>query len=100
MGLIPEHEMIAQMWPEGVQPTTATPSIHPSGGEFDRPIEVTLSCPTHGASIAYTTEEGESPYWKLYTAPFELNSSLLRARAVRYGYQESAEARAEYRFED
>ena len=92
MGLIPEHEMIAEMWPGGVQPTTAMPSIHPSGGEFDRPIQVTLSCPTNGVSIAYTTEEGKSPYWKLYTGPFELNNSLLRARAVRYGYQASAEA--------
>ena len=101
MGVIPEHEMIAQMWPGGDQPTTAMPSIHPSGGEFDRPIEVTLSCPTNGASIAYTTEEGETAHWKLYTDPIELTTStVIRARAVRYGYQASAEARAEYRFEE
>ena len=92
MGVIPEDRMVEQMWPGGVQPVTATPSIHPSGGESGRPLQVTLSCPTNGASIAYTTEEGETPYWRLYHGPVELTGNLLRARAVRYGYKESAEA--------
>jgi hypothetical protein len=92
MGRIPEDEMMEQMWPGGEQPATAAPSIHPSGGELGRAVKVTLSCRTEGASIAYSTEKGENPHWKLYTGPIELtNSSLLRARAVRYGYKESDE---------
>ena len=93
MGRIPEDEMMEQMWPGGEQPATAAPSIHPSGGELGRSMKVTLSCRTEGASIAYSTEEGETPRWRLYTEPIELaNSSLLRARAVRYGYKESSES--------
>ena len=98
MGRIPEDEMIEQMWPGGEQPTTAAPSIHPSGGESGRSLAVTLSCPTTGASIAYTTGEGETPYWRLYHGPVQLTGTLLRARAVRYGYKESAEA--EFRAHD
>ena len=92
MGRIPEDEMIEQMWPGGEQPTTVAPSIHPSGGELGRSVKGTLSCPTEGASIAYSTEEVETPHWRLYTGPIELtDNSLLRARAVRYGYKESPE---------
>ena len=94
MGRIPEDEMIEQMWPGGKQPITAAPAIHPSGGELGRSVKVALSCPTEGASIAYTIEEGEAPHWRLYTGPIELTTSTrLCARAIRYGYKESPEAK-------
>jgi hypothetical protein len=97
MGSVPESEMVASMWPEGIQPVTDTPSITPNGGDFSNHVEVSISCGTDGASIAYTLESGERPHWLLYSRPILLKSSCqLRAKAVRYGYQESPEQRIEF----
>ncbi len=101
MGEIPEAEMIAQMWPGGVQPETAPPEISPSGGSFIAPTTVEITCATDGASIAYTTEQGEDPHWLLYTGPLDVrDTTTLRARAIRYGYQESTETVAAFTFEE
>ena len=103
-GLVNEPEMIQRMWPGGVQPETAQPYIVPRR-ELDAPsrresiaikspMEVVIYVPTQGASIGYTTEEGPSPKWRLYTGPILVNAPMtLRAKAIRYGYKESAEAR-------
>ncbi len=37
-------------------PTVARPVITPNGGVFDEPVAVTLSCPSAGAEIWYTTD--------------------------------------------
>jgi len=105
-GLINEPEMIQRMWPGGVQPVTAAPYIFQRGTrEFARPVrdsaqtyrgavEVEIYVPTQGASVAYTTESGPSPRWKLYTGPFRLSGPVtVRAKAIRYGYRESPETR-------
>ena len=104
-GLINEAEMIQRMWPGGVQPETAQPYILPrrSGvNDLKReaslvvkaPLEVIIYVPTQGASVGYTTEEGPSPTWKLYTGPILVKAPMtLRAKAIRYGYKESAETR-------
>ena len=92
MGEIPEEEMVEKMWPGGIQPKTAKPEI-----ELDRRPDSSfttarITCPTEGASIAYATEEGDQPHWLLYTGPLELtDSQVLRAKAIRYGYEESDE---------
>jgi hypothetical protein len=56
---------------------------------------MTLSfyCPTHGASIVYTTETGNKAAWKLYSGQLRLpkGSANLRIKAVRYGYKDSEE---------
>jgi arylsulfatase A-like enzyme len=103
-GLVNEPEMIQRMWPGGVQPETAQPYIVPRR-ELDAPsrrdsitmkapMEAVIYVPTQGASIGYTTEEGPSPKWRLYTGPILVNAGMtLRAKAIRYGYKESAEAR-------
>ncbi|ARA94664.1 sulfatase [Rhodothermaceae bacterium RA] len=91
MGHIPEAEMVAQMWPGGTQPRTEPPVV-------DRAADgtVTISCPTEGASIAYTTETGDDPHWLLYTEPLVVEpGTTVRARAIRYGYAESEEVRSE-----
>jgi N-sulfoglucosamine sulfohydrolase len=106
-GLINEPEMIQRMWPGRQQPVTATPYILKRGRVPDdpveraasqtisEPIEVEIVVPTQGASIGYTFEEGENAAWHLYTGPIRLTGpTTLRARAVRYGYRESDEARA------
>jgi N-sulfoglucosamine sulfohydrolase len=103
-GLVNEPEMIQRMWPGGVQPETAQPYIVPrreldapsrrASIAVESPIEVVIYMPTQGASIGYTTEDGPSPRWRLYTGPILVNAGMiLRAKAIRYGYKESAEAR-------
>ncbi len=101
-GLVNEPEMIQRMWPGGVQPETAQPYIVPRrttdpparqpSMALQAPIEVVIYVPTQGASIGYTTETGPSPKWRLYTGPIRVDRSMtLRAKAIRYGYKESAE---------
>ena len=56
--------------------------------------EVVIHAPTQGASIGYTTDEGPTPKWRLYTGPIRVEGPMtLRAKAIRYGYRESAETR-------
>lgn len=105
-GLINEPELIQRMWPGGVQPQTAQPYIlprrtatAPSRAEtmaLTAPLEVIIYVPTQGASIGYTTEEGPSATWRLYTGPIRVDAPMtLRAKAIRYGYKESAETRVQ-----
>jgi N-sulfoglucosamine sulfohydrolase len=103
-GLINEAEMIQRMWPGGVQPETAQPYIVPrrttdAPERAERitivePMEVVIYVPTQGASIGYTTEDGPDARWHPYTGPILVDSPMtLRAKAIRYGYKESAETR-------
>jgi N-sulfoglucosamine sulfohydrolase len=106
-GLINEAEMIQRMWPGGVQPETAQPYILPRR-ETDTPArratisiigptEVVIYVPTQGASIGYTTEEGPAAKWRLYAGPIRVTAGMtLRAKAIRYGYKESAETRTTF----
>jgi arylsulfatase A-like enzyme len=104
-GLINEAEMIQRMWPGGVQPATADPYIllrrstdkpeRRASISLPEPAEVVIYVPTQGASIAYTTDDDPNPRWRLYTGPILVKPSMtLRAKAIRYGYKESAETRA------
>ncbi|MDD9269717.1 sulfatase-like hydrolase/transferase [Paenibacillus sp. GCM10023248] len=108
-GDVPEEQMVRQMWPNGVQPQTAAPifiainsgnpGIEPAAHfEYDEPTAILLHSATQGASIAYTTEEGSAPRWRLYTGPITLTNgrTLIRAKAVRLGYKDSEEAAASY----
>jgi arylsulfatase A-like enzyme len=103
-GLINEAEMIDRMWPGGVQPETARPYVvprrttdapaRPEVMKIAAPMEVVIYVPTQGASIGYTTEDGPAATWRLYTGPILVESPMtLRAKAIRYGYKESAETR-------
>jgi arylsulfatase A-like enzyme len=101
-GLINEPELIQRMWPGGIQPETAQPYIvprrttdppsRPATIAMQAPLEVVIYVPTQGASIGYTTEEGPAAKWRLYTGPIRVDKPMtLRAKAIRYGYKESAE---------
>jgi hypothetical protein len=103
-GLVNEPEMIQRMWPGGIQPETAAPYIVPRRAlgapqrvptiEISDPTEIVLYVPTQGASIGYTTEDGAQAKWRLYTEPLLVTAPMtLRAKAIRYGYKESAETR-------
>ena len=101
LGLIPEHVLAEKRRPGGVWAVTAapsvTPNVSPQGGSFRGPITVELNCATEGASIAYTTEAGEKPAWKLYTGKIKITrSTTLRTKAIRIGYQESPEVQVPF----
>jgi len=96
--------MIQRMWPGGVQPETAQPYIvprrttadpaRPASMKIDGATEFVIYAPTQGASVGYTTDDGAAPTWRLYNGPILVNASTtLRAKAIRYGYKESAETR-------
>lgn len=105
-GLVPEAQMIRRMWPGGAQPVTAKPYILPrratdltadAAPALTGPMEVVIYSPTQGASVAYATGEGPDPRWKLYSGPLRVDSAVvIRAKAIRYGYKESEEARASF----
>ncbi len=103
-GLVNEPEMIQRMWPGGVQPETAQPYIlsrrdtevqaRRESMTIQSPTEIVIYVPTQGASIGYTTEDGPNPQWRFYTGPIRVEAPMtLRAKAIRYGYKESAEAK-------
>lgn len=109
-GDIPEDQMVARMWPGGIQPETAAPIFIPiskelrgmepaAEGEYSVPTVIMLHCATQGASIAYCIETaGGASCWKLYTGPISLVSekTIIRARACRIGYKDSKEVAASY----
>ena len=84
LGMLPESELIKMLWPpEGVQPITATPTIHQASDG-----QLTLSCRSEGASIAYRW--GKADRWELYHQPLLLHDGMvLEARAIRLGWRES-----------
>ena len=113
MGDISEYQMKEMMWPGGVQPVTALPHFVPNtegnrnadmtdeGGTLTAPIMMSLYCATQGASIVYTLDEGNDPDWQLYNGPFmlEKGSTIIRAKAIRYGFKHSDEVKAAFRVE-
>jgi hypothetical protein len=97
LGAIPEAELAEHYWPSGRQPVTAPPVIEPAGATSPAPIEVTIRSDVEGASLAYTLDTGVAPRWTLYTGAVVIAASAtLRARAVRYGWAESAESSASF----
>jgi len=97
LGAVPEAELAERFWPGGAQPVTPAPAIEPAGGASDGAVEVTIHSQVEGASLAYTTEEGDEVRWRLYTGPIAVDRSVtLRAVAVRYGWAQSAEAVARF----
>ena len=110
LGLVSEDQMVGQMWPDGQQPTTLPPMFvllggdeygiteSPNGGELEGPILLQMQSSTQGASIAYTFETGDHPSWRLYHQPLRLatGTNPIRAKAIRIGYKESAEVKADF----
>lgn len=77
----PETEMVARFAPAGERPVTSPPAIEIDDGAF------VLRAPDEGSSLAYRINNGA---WQLYTDPVSRSDvSLLEAKAVRYGWEES-----------
>lgn len=86
LGLVlPEKRMVEEhLWPGGLQPVTAAPTMHREDGR------VILACGTPGASIGYRTEKGGP--WTVYAGPFPaVNAGRLEVVAHRIGFAPSRE---------
>lgn len=86
---LPEKDLITQLWSgASVQPVTAAPIIENKEGE------ITLRCPTAGASLGYQIlQEGAKGQksWQVYTEPFQMpEGAVLHVKAHRIGYKPSA----------
>ncbi len=85
MGERPEAEIRQQMYPDGQQPVTPSPTISMK----DHHWHITTAA---GASIGYQFIEGEenTSHWLLYSGPVEMKEEVgIRTKAIRYGYKES-----------
>jgi N-sulfoglucosamine sulfohydrolase len=97
LGLVSEEELRERMRPGGIWVQTAQPSIHESSSGNGSSFTVEISCAPSGASVAYTTENGDNARWKLYTRAITLSRPVtLRTKACRLGYLDSSEASKEY----
>ncbi|MBI1898873.1 MAG: sulfatase-like hydrolase/transferase [Acidobacteria bacterium] len=97
LALLPEDQLKERMRPGGRWSEAATPSITPAGGRFPKAVQVTLGCPTEGASIAWTTGSGDKPHWNLYSQPVRLDrSTAVRVKACRLGWKDSPETTARF----
>lgn len=76
---------------DGSTTTVSMPTFSPEGGTYSSAQSVTISCPTNGATIFYTTD-GTTPSASgtQYTAPITVGESLtLKAIAMKDGEQSS-----------
>ncbi len=87
---------VALVQPVGIDanaPTNSveTPAISPNGGSFITSTSVSISTPTSGADIYYTTD-GTAPTTSsnLYVGPFSISTTTtVKAYAVKSGYGDS-----------
>ncbi len=84
-----ERAMAERMWPGLKQPITESPvatRVDAADG-----ATVALASATPGASIGYRLESDPPNRWRLYVGPIAApNDSTIEAKAVRYGWAESA----------
>ncbi len=98
LGQVPEDQLQERWRPGGRWSQTAEPAVLPAGGSFSAPVRVQLACSTPGASLGYTTEQGDNVRWQLYTGELAIDrTATLRVRAGRIGFLDSSEVRAEFR---
>lgn len=103
LGEIPEAQMVATWYPDGV-PETPPPLFVPltsvdSGtrpvqgrAELGRPALVQLASGTQGATIEYRLDD--DPHWRIYTGPIRLPADTditVHGRADRIGFTPSPE---------
>jgi len=86
---LPEVEMVERMWPGGKQPVTAAPDIT-FGAQIDSSVELRLTSPTEGASLAWRYANDADEAWRIYFDDTRVQgATCIETRAVRYGYKAS-----------
>ena len=87
-------------FPSIISQNVEMPVITPNGGFVYDPTQVSITCPTQGASIYYTTDGSEpTENSNLYTASFTVSSTTtVKAKAFKSGYLASNVATATYTF--
>ena len=93
LGSVPESELRERMRPGGIWARVSKPKMTASpASDHSSSATISLTTDTAGASIAYTTEEGEKARWKLYGGQITLDRpARLRAKACRLGFLDSEE---------
>jgi uncharacterized repeat protein (TIGR03806 family) len=91
-----ESLLLLQRWIESLPgpPVLAPPTASPRGGNYPKPIEVTLRQPEPGVAIHYTVD-GSAPTTSdpVYQAPIKLTGpTVLRTRAYKTGFTKSITA--------
>jgi hypothetical protein len=85
--------MLLRQWIQGLpgRDVVAPPSISPSGGTYDHPLEITLADSEQDADIRYTLDGSvPGPSDPHYEQPIKLTApTVLRARAFKPGYTRS-----------
>ncbi len=90
LGLTPEDQLQEKWRPGGMWSQTAPPEIAVRKQNGTNIVRIT--CPTEGASIAWSTASGANPPWRLFTADVAIDSpATVRARACRLGFLDSPE---------
>jgi uncharacterized protein (TIGR02145 family) len=85
-----EAELRDSLWPGGVQPATAPPTISWRDGKVE------IECATEGSAVAFQVDgRGRRPgHWLLYTGPFEARpGAVVTAAGNRVGFAPSGEVR-------
>ena len=78
-----------------VKEQVATPTFTPNGAFFEGSQEVAIASATDGATIQYSTDNGES--WNNYTAAFTVTATTtVKAKATKDGYIDSESATATF----
>ncbi len=95
LGLVPEPELKERMRPGNVWVKVTQPVVNES--KTGDAVTLKFACPTEGASIAYTTEEGKNARWLLYAKDVTLKRpTMIRVKGCRFGYLDSDEVVKRY----
>ena len=89
IGLIPEPELDALKWPDGLWPETDKPVVKFNNRNYwNGQAEISISCPTPGASIAWKNQTNS--HWQLYTKPIVIGpDQWIQVKAHRLGFYAS-----------
>lgn len=103
VGFVSMNNENVQVYPISVTVNTevekvAAPTFSPAAGEVEKGATVTLSCATEGATIYYSTTDGEvATEGAVYTEPIVINEAVtIYAVAIKDGMEPSDKVSAAY----
>lgn len=89
---------IAEKYCLVILPTVETPEISLPSGTYNPPVSLTITCPTAGTTLRYTTDGSEpTESSSAYTGAITLlQSAVVRVKAYKSGYNPSSEVTSVY----